>query len=108
MTLIPARLYDAVLQNKRSGGPASLNSVTDILGKVPGTGDFIQQARQLQSESDAQAAYNMSRAEPGVGATTSFEAPPGSTGGPPSANIPGMNMDPATLVKRLYPILIFQ
>jgi hypothetical protein len=99
-------LYDAVLQNKRSGGPSSLDGVTDVLSKVPGTGDFIQQAQELQRSADAQEAYNASRAtNPNP---QSFEAPPGSLGGPPSANIPGMNMDPATLVKRLYPILIFQ
>ena len=54
-------------------------------------------------------------------APTSFDPPPVSTTAPPglatgppgsapgpSANIPGLNMDPQTLVKRLYPILVFQ
>jgi hypothetical protein len=105
--LTPARLYDAVLQNKRSGGPSSLGGVTDVLSKVPGTGDFIQEARKLQAESDAQAAYNMSRAVE-TNTPAPFEAPPGSSIVAPSANIPGLNMDPQTLIKRLYPILIFQ
>ena len=99
------RLYDAVLLNKRSNGTASLGGVTDALSKVPGTGDFIKEAQRLQADSDNQAAYN-SRAS--VNTQQTFEAPPGSVGGPPSANIPGMNMDPQQLIKRIYPILIFQ
>jgi len=73
---------------------------------VPGTGGFIQQARQLQEESDAQTAFNASRAE--ISSDAAFSAPPGSAGGPPAAGIPGINMDPQEIIKKIYPILVFQ
>jgi hypothetical protein len=37
-----------------------------------------------------------------------FDAPPGSTGGPPGPNIPGTNTDPATIIPKIYPILEFR
>ena len=99
-------LYDAVVQNKKGTGPASLGGLTDVLSKVPGTDNLIQEARQLQAESDAQSNYNTSRAaEP-----PSFAAPPGSVGGPPGPGIPGMsaNLDPQAVIKKIYPILVFR
>jgi len=40
----------------------------------------------------------------------SFSAPPGSVGGPPGPGIPGMNpnLDPTTIVPKIYPILAFR
>ena len=82
--------------------------MTDVLSKVPGTRGYIEEARELQAESDAQAAYNDSRATNPNQSQPSFDAPPGSAGGPPSGNIPGTNMDPQTVIKKIYPILVFQ
>jgi hypothetical protein len=113
-------LYDAVVQNKNGTGPASLGGVTDVLQKVPGTGDLIQEAQHLQRDSDAQSNYNMSRGADasdsqnpygsGRASNTSFQAPPGSVGGPPGPGIPGMNpnMDPQAVIKKIYPILVFR
>ncbi|KNG51392.1 het-c domain-containing protein [Stemphylium lycopersici] len=102
---------------KRSGGPGggsdACGGLIDALSKVPGTGDLISQARSLQASSDAQAAenarsggfgdYNSSRAGP-----NEFDAPPGSVGGPPGPEIPGTNTDPATIIPKIYPILVFR
>jgi hypothetical protein len=91
--------------------------VTDLLSKVPGTGDFVQEARRLQTESDA-AADTLYRSgaleEPGSGfndnraSAQPFQGPPGSAGGPPAAGIPGMTMDPEMVLKKIYPILVFR
>ncbi|CAN9148526.1 unnamed protein product [Alternaria alternata] len=111
-------LVDAV-----SGGPGGQRSgpggqsnacggLIDVLSKVPGTGDLIRQAQDLQASSDAQAAenarggygdYSSSRAGPNT-----FDAPPGSMGGPPGPDIPGTNTDPATIIPKIYPILVFR
>jgi hypothetical protein len=87
---------------------------------VPGTGDLIGQARSLQASSDAQAAanarggfddYSTSRSG-GPGGyqqrSNTFDAPPGSVGGPPGPNIPGTETDPATIIPKIYPILVFR
>jgi hypothetical protein len=95
-------LYDAVLQNKR--GVTSLNSVTSALSMVPGTGQFIQEARDLQAASDAQAEYN-DRVESSAAA---FSGPSGSAEGGPTAGIPGLKLDPKEAMKKIYPILVFQ
>lgn len=120
-------LSDALTSNKKggsggSGSPCSL--LTDALGKVPGTGGLIQEAHSLQAASDAQAAanathrgvggyddYSSSRAS-GPGQyqqqPMTFDAPPGSVGGPPGPDIPGTNTDPATIIPKIYPILEFR
>jgi hypothetical protein len=117
------------------GGGSSCTALIDVLGKVPGTGSLIQEAQSLQAASDAQAAsnaahghrsggyddYGSSRAGgpdqyPGQhhqghyqqGPPPTFDAPPGSVGGPPGPNIPGTNTDPATIVPKIYPILEFR
>ena len=116
-------LSDALTNNKKGGG-SSCSALTDILGKVPGTSGLIQEAHSLQAASDAQAAanaghgyrsggyddYSSSRADPGQhqGAPPTFDAPPGSVGGPPGPNIPGTNTDPATVIPKIYPILEFR
>ncbi|CAE7010047.1 het-c domain protein [Pyrenophora teres f. teres] len=109
-------LVDAVSgSNKRSGPDGqsdACSGLIDALSKVPGTGDLIRQAQSLQASSDAQAAenarsgygdYSSSRAGP-----ESFDAPPGSVGGPPGPDIPGTNTDPATIIPKIYPILVFR
>jgi hypothetical protein len=106
-------LYDAVLQNKR-GGPASLGGFTDAISRIPGTGSFISQARDLQAASDEQFELNRAAGD---------EAPDGVPTGAPAASpvpigdgrytkpppgIPGMKLDPQTAIKKIYPILLFQ
>lgn len=112
-------LSDALTSNKKGSG-GSCSALTDVLGKVPGTSGLIQEAQQLQAASDAQAAanaghgyrsggyddYSSSRA--GGSSAPTFDAPPGSVGGPPGPNIPGTNTDPATIIPKIYPILEFR
>jgi hypothetical protein len=95
-------LYDAVQQNQR--GLSSLDSVTNALSMIPGTGGFIQEARDLQAASNAQAEYN-SRAE---SSAVAFSGPPGTAEGGPVPGIPGMKIDPQEAMKKIYPILVFQ
>ncbi|GME51437.1 putative het-c domain-containing protein [Neofusicoccum parvum] len=94
-----------------SGG--DVEALTSLLSKIPGTGSLCQEAVQLKASSDAQAAenarmgggnYSSSRADP------TFNAPPGSVGGPPGPGIPGMNpnFDPQSVVPKIYPILEFR
>ena len=107
------------------GGPGSnsnhLGLLGDLLSNVPGTSHLMEEASRLQAASNAQAqanashgyrgfdggddGYSASRADP-----PSFQAPPGSTGGPPGPGIPGLdpNMDPEAVVKKIYPILVFR
>lgn len=77
-----------------------------------GAGSFVQQAEYLQAQSDAQAqllansrgaandplAHGMSSAEP------TFNAPPGSIGGPPGPGVPGMSpsFDPMKTAAQIY------
>jgi hypothetical protein len=94
-------LYDAVVQNKR--GISSLGSVTSALSMVPGTGHFIQEARDLQAASDAQTEYN-DRVE----SAAAFSSPPAAAEGGPAPGIPGLKIDPQEAMKKMYPILVFQ
>ena len=123
----------AATQNsgKRSfGNPASKASgFTDLLAQVPGTGNLVQEAIGLQAASDAQAAenermagvqgyssgyapygneYSTTRADDTQPQT--FQAPPGSQGGPPGPGIPGVNLnvDPQQAIAKIYPILAFR
>ncbi|KAF1915213.1 heterokaryon incompatibility protein Het-C-domain-containing protein [Ampelomyces quisqualis] len=117
-------LVDAVSSNstgKRGpGGESSACSgLIEALSKVPGTSNLIKEAQSLQASSDAQAASNArsggydnygSRAggQGGYQQPPSFDAPPGSVGGPPGPNIPGTDTDPATIIPKIYPILVFR
>ncbi|KIW01302.1 hypothetical protein, variant [Verruconis gallopava] len=110
---------------KGSGGSANqLGLLGDLLSKVPGTSHLMEEAHRLQAASNAQAqanasgyrgvvddsySYSASRADPPM-QTPSFQAPPGSIGGPPGPGIPGLdpNMDPQAVVAKIYPILVFR
>jgi hypothetical protein len=104
------------------GGGNQLGLLGDLLSNVPGTSQLMEEAHRLQAASNAQAAMNSggyravgdnghgaSRADPQFQAP-SFQAPPGTTGGPPGPGIPGMdpNMDPQAVVAKIYPILVFR
>lgn len=117
-------LIDAVSANNNGkrgpgGQPDACSSLIDVLSKVPGTGDLIHQAQNLQASSDAQAAANArsggfddfgSRAggQGGFQDSQNFNGPPGSVGGPPGPDIPGTNTDPSTIIPKIYPILVFR
>nr|POE51806.1 hypothetical protein CFP56_26013 [Quercus suber] len=106
---------------------SNASGLTDLLSQIPGTGDLVQEAMNLQADSQRQEEANQSmsgsrgyaesyqpygneygsaRAPDGQ----SFQAPPGSQGGPPGPGIPGVNMnvDPAEVVKKIYPLLAFR
>jgi len=102
---------------------------------VPGTGGLIQEAIQLQRDSDSQAAENermsgnqssMGNYQPyqdvyghttidnssnyGQQTAGQFQAPPGSEGGPPGPGISGVNVnvDPQQVIRKIYPLLAFR
>jgi hypothetical protein len=118
-------LVDAVAGNttgKRGPGgeaPACSNLI-DALSIVPGTGDLVREAQVLQRSADDQAAANASRSggydsygsraggQGGYQQPLAFDAPPGSINGPPGPNIPGTDTDPATIIPKIYPILVFR
>ncbi|KAH8812021.1 heterokaryon incompatibility protein Het-C-domain-containing protein [Xylogone sp. PMI_703] len=79
-----------------------------LLGQVPGLGGGLADtARSLQAQAADQEHRNaMTRDNP----QTSFNAPPGSVGGPPGPGIPGMSpdLDPVKVAKQIYPILEFR
>lgn len=107
----------------------------DLLSHIPGTGGLIQEAIQLQRDSDAQAAenertsgnqshvgtyqpyqniYGRTRIDDnsnyGQQTAAQFQAPPGSEGGPPGPEIPGVNVsvDPQQVIRKIYPLLTFR
>jgi Heterokaryon incompatibility protein Het-C len=121
-------------KKKKTSGPSSGGStrglgdnpaqevqyLTALLSQIPGGAGLCQQAERLQADSDAREFENLSlgggsrgvsdyygssRAEP-----PSFDAPPGSIGGPPAPGIPGMspNFDPVKTAAQIYPILEFR
>lgn len=119
---LDATLGNASSSSKKSvNGENSCDQLTSLLSKVPGTSSLCQEAQSLQRMSDEQASmnyrsdptggqdqYNMSRAD-GPQQPPQFSAPPGSVGGPPGPGIPGVtNMDPTTIVPKIYPILQFR
>lgn len=103
-------LGDAQSQSNPSGGKRELSVLAELLPRV-GFGGYVQQAEQLQAQSDAQARLVASRGpgeEPtAYGSSDSnpkFNAPPGSSGGPPGPGVPGMsaNFDPMKTAAQIY------
>ena len=108
---------------KRSADPASRAAgLTDLLAQVPGTGGLIQEAVQLQADSDAQAVENERMTSSTQGYNTSY-APYGNEygaaaranepgqqtfQGPPKPAIPGTNIDPKQAIAKIYPLLLFR
>ncbi|KAF2761801.1 Het-C-domain-containing protein [Pseudovirgaria hyperparasitica] len=106
---------------KGSGGDTSAQDLVSLLSKIPGTSTLCDEAFQLQTLSEQQAAANGHHGSRGFDGTSSsrdgpsqsqgtpsFQAPPGSMGGPPGPDIPGTNMDPAQIIPKIYPILEFR
>ena len=94
--------------------------MTGLLKQVPGAGSLVQQAEDLERASEAQERELSINADRDVATpygdnrasnvTNSFQAPPGSEGGPPRPGIPGLspNLDPYKIAKQIYPILEFR
>ena len=103
---------------KRGFGDSSdsgASTLTSLLSQVPGAGPLCQQAEQLEAASAAQEQYNSSpqgqySSSRAAGDAPTFQAPPGSQGGPPGPGIPGMSpdFDPLKTAKQIYPILEFR
>ena len=88
------------------GGTSGLSKMTGLLGQVPGAGDLVRQAEDLQAQSDAQQAAVSSGQVKADSAPVG--APTGVVPGGPVQNIPGTNIDPIQTAKRIYPILEFR
>ena len=79
-----------------------------LLSQIPGMGGGLADtARDLQARSAAQE-YENETAK--ISVNTSFDAPPGSSGGPAGPAVPGMSpsFDPIKTAKQIYPILEFR
>ena len=115
-------LGDAQTQSKKSSDPNTRSFggssggqaayLTSLLSQVPGAGSLCREAEQLQAESQAQeqVMFQTRATQPDPNYQNSFQAPPGSVGGPPGPGVPGMsqNFDPVQTAKKIYPILEFR
>jgi len=108
-------LGEAQAANKRGVDSNSLGGLCDLLSKVPGTGNLISEAKNLQDASDAQQSANQS-----VGClnddafsttrASHFAIPGFQAGvGDPSATLQNLqNLDPEAVIRKIYPILSFR
>lgn len=81
------------------GATRQANDLIDLLGKVPGsTSGLVQQARELQRDSQAQAERNM-----GDETTRAGFSPFGAASGQSAQNI-----DPKAVIAKIYPIMVFR
>ncbi|KAJ6102288.1 hypothetical protein N7486_004715 [Penicillium sp. IBT 16267x] len=91
----------------------SLNTLTGLLGKVPGTRDLVHEAEQLRQLSDAQEVSNRSRgSHMGYAQTSDFrgvDEQPRAGGSSPGPGLQGMpDFNAQETVKKIYPILAFR
>lgn len=97
----------------------SLNALTGLLGKIPGTRDLVNEAEQLKRQSEAQEVTNRSRGSHMGYVDRGFDGheqsrAPGSNQAPvagaaPSAGLQGMpDFSPQETVAKIYPILAFR
>ncbi|EEP75528.1 conserved hypothetical protein [Uncinocarpus reesii 1704] len=98
-----------------SGSSGPLNGLTSLLGKVPGMGDLVTEAQQLQHQSQAQAQANQQYQSHhgGYGVSRGFNDGPHSQPAGYSddtrANVPGVpDFDPQKTISQIYPILVFR
>ncbi|KAK1084368.1 hypothetical protein LTR33_002703 [Friedmanniomyces endolithicus] len=115
-----AQLEAALTNAQRENNGNDVAGLAGALSIIPGSGGLVDEARQLQSASDAQAAANERMgSNQNVGGYAPYQddyngaPPPGSQGGPPgptSANIPGVNVkvDPQQVIAKIYPLLAFR
>ncbi|TGO51054.1 hypothetical protein BCON_0170g00230 [Botryotinia convoluta] len=91
------------------GSGSSGTDFAGLLAQIPGMGSGLAStARDLQAQSAAQEYQNSNQQTRASGNT--FNAPPGSTGGPPGPGVPGMSpdFDAVATAKKIYPILEFR
>ncbi|KAJ6036676.1 hypothetical protein N7540_000955 [Penicillium herquei] len=92
--------------NTQSNG--SLNALTGLLGKIPGTRDLVAEAEHLRQISDAQEVTNRSRgSHMGYAQMSDFRGADASR----ASSDPGSdqsNFNPQETVKKIYPILAFR
>ncbi|KAJ5636410.1 uncharacterized protein N7484_009723 [Penicillium longicatenatum] len=88
----------------------SLNALTGLLGKVPGTRDLVHEAEHLRQLSDAQEVTNRSRGSHMGYATNDYLVSEQSRAGPsPGPGLQGMpDFNAQDTVKKIYPILAFR
>jgi hypothetical protein len=89
----------------------NMSSLTGLLSQIPGSGgNLCRQAEHLQFEADKQDSFNSG--SQAIQERGGYQAPrasgPNFSQGGPSANIPGTNVDPVALAKKIYPILEFR
>ncbi|CAK3994265.1 Hypothetical predicted protein [Lecanosticta acicola] len=119
-----AALSQAESGGKRGGGDSSgngLGGLTSLLANIPGTGSLVQEAQGLQASADAEAAHNAQQGYPGTRGMDESYAPYGQEYGSRAA-APGQpaapqqtpqfpappKVDPAAVIKKIYPILAFR
>lgn len=96
---------------KRSGESSSgLEGLVNVLGQVPGTGDFVHEARRLQQESDNQAAINASSSGNRGYGNDAYDnsRAPGDQERIGGISVPTNVPDPAVVIQKIYPILLFR
>ncbi|KAJ5938943.1 hypothetical protein N7466_002077 [Penicillium verhagenii] len=91
----------------------SLNALTGLLGKVPGTRDLVHEAEHLRQLSDAQEVTNRSRgSHMGYAQTGDFrgvDEQSRASGASPGPGLHGMpDFNAQETVKKIYPILAFR
>ncbi|KAJ5990483.1 hypothetical protein N7499_010996 [Penicillium canescens] len=89
----------------------SLNALTGLLGKIPGTKDLVSEAESLKRSSAAQESANRSRSvATGYAETTRASGGNQSSGGSgPGTGFEGMpDFNPQETVAKIYPILAFR
>ena len=92
---------------------SSLNALTGLLGKVPGTRDLVSEAENLKSLSEAQEMNNRSRGShmgyAQASGSRGLDQPRASAPGQPGPGLQGMpDFNPQETVAKIYPILAFR
>jgi hypothetical protein len=94
-------------QNAQSNN--SLNVLTGLLGKIPGTKDLVSEAEVLKRSSAAQGMANQSRSAETGYAQSSFNSHERTRAGPTQSSGSGMpDLNPQETVAKIYPILAFR
>lgn len=123
------------IKQRGFGQSEQLSTMASLLSQVPGSSGLSQQAAILQAQSDAQEHFISTSRDSRVdlpasatppppyggpagafppgslpGGNNTFEAPPGTAGGPPGPGIPGLSpdFDPMKTAAQIYPILEFR
>jgi Heterokaryon incompatibility protein Het-C len=106
-------------QQSSSSSASSLNTLTSLLGKIPGTKELVTEAEELKQRSNLQAESNRSRhldtgytypSADSYSASPAFEQTrSGPDGEYESSRIQGLqDIDPQKTVSQIYPILQFR